>query len=85
MAAAKAVWKKVRGIRYLVQDKPAGTMLDEAFIASLKLLGRRGLVFDLGVDQHRRGRAQLDEAVDMIDRAHEGVPDDDKVVFIISA
>lgn len=77
-------WEKVRGFRYLLQDKPAGTMLRDEFIGSLKLLGRRGFVFDLGVDQHRRGRAQLEEVVEMIDRAHDGVPEDEKVVFIIS-
>lgn len=77
-------WPQVRGFRYLLQDKPNGTMLQDDFIESLKLLGRKGLVFDLGVDQHRRGRGQLEEVVEMIDRAHEGVPDDEKVVFIIS-
>ncbi|KAI1820415.1 amidohydrolase [Xylaria intraflava] len=77
-------WPKVRGFRYLLQDKPNGTMLQDDFIASLKLLGREGLVFELGVDQHRRGRGQLEEVVEMIDRAHEGVPDDEKVVFIIN-
>ncbi|KAI1336100.1 amidohydrolase [Xylariaceae sp. FL0016] len=77
-------WSKVRGFRYLLQDKPNGTMLEDKFIDSLKLLGRKGLVFDLGVDQHNRGRTQLEEVVEMIDRAHEGVPEDEKVVFIIN-
>ncbi|KAI0514594.1 amidohydrolase [Xylaria bambusicola] len=77
-------WPKVRGFRYLLQDKPNGTMLQEEFIESLKLLGREGFVFELGVDQHRRGRGQLEEVVEMIDRAHEGVPEDEKVVFIIN-
>ncbi|KAI1270733.1 amidohydrolase [Xylariaceae sp. FL1019] len=77
-------WEKVRGFRYLLQDKPAGTMLQDDFIESLKLLGRMKLVFEVGVDQHRRGRAQLEELVDMIDRAHDGVPEHEKVVFIIN-
>ncbi|KAI0870245.1 amidohydrolase [Hypoxylon argillaceum] len=77
-------WSKVRGFRYLLQDKPNGTMLQDDFIDSLKLLGRRGFVFELGVDQHRRGRGQLEEVVEMIDRAHEGVPEDEKVTFIIN-
>ncbi|KAI3322508.1 amidohydrolase [Xylariaceae sp. AK1471] len=77
-------WPKVKGFRYLLQDKPSGTMLQDDFIESLKLLGRKGFVFDLGVDQHRRGRAQLEEVVEMIDRAHDGVPEDEKVVFIIN-
>ncbi|KAI1303250.1 amidohydrolase [Xylaria venustula] len=83
-AEAGESWPKVRGFRYLLQDKPSGTMLQEDFIESLKLLGRKGLVFDLGVDQHRRGRAQLEEVVEMIDRAHEGVPEEEKVVFILN-
>ncbi|KAI1140504.1 amidohydrolase [Hypoxylon sp. FL0543] len=77
-------WPKVRGFRYLLQDKPNGTMLQDKFIESLKLLGRKGFVFDLGVDQHNRGRAQLEEVVEMIDRAHEGVPEDQKVTIIIN-
>ena len=81
---AGPVWDKVKGVRYLVQDKPNGTMLKDEFIAGLQLLGRKGLVFDLGVDQHKRGRIQLEEAVEMIDRAHEDVEEDDKVVFILS-
>ncbi|KAI0472898.1 amidohydrolase [Xylariaceae sp. FL0804] len=82
--AGEATWARVRGVRYLVQDAPAGTMLADGFVEALRLLGRRGLAFDLGVDQHRRGRAQLEEAVEMIDRAHEGVPEDEKVVVIIN-
>ncbi|CAI0654770.1 unnamed protein product, partial [Colletotrichum noveboracense] len=54
------------------------------FIDSLKLLGRLGYVFDLGVDQHRRGKQQLDEALEIIARAHEGVPEEEKVTFIIN-
>ncbi|KAI1167646.1 amidohydrolase [Nemania serpens] len=77
-------WPKVRGFRYLVQDKPNGTMLQDDFIESLKLLGRKGLVFEVGVDQHRRGRGQLEELVEMIDRAHEDVPEDEKVTFILN-
>jgi L-rhamnono-1,4-lactonase len=82
--AAGDSWPKVRGFRYLLQDKPKGTGLTDDFIESLKLLGRKGLVFDLGIDQHRRGRSQLEEAVEIIERAHEGVQEDEKVVFIIS-
>ncbi|KAJ3567540.1 hypothetical protein NPX13_g6731 [Xylaria arbuscula] len=77
-------WPKIRGFRYLLQDKPNGTMLQQDFIESLRLLGRMGFVFELGVDQHRRGRTQLEEVVEMIDRAHDGVPEDEKVVFIIN-
>ncbi|KAI0024285.1 amidohydrolase [Xylariomycetidae sp. FL0641] len=77
-------WPKVRGFRYLLQDKPNGTMLQDKFIESLRLLGRKGYVFDLGIDQHNRGRTQLEEVVEMIDRAHDGVPEEEKVTFIIN-
>ncbi|KAI0207031.1 hypothetical protein F4808DRAFT_406276 [Astrocystis sublimbata] len=77
-------WEKVRGFRYLLQFQPDRTMLTDEFIESLKLLGRKGLVFEVGVDQHRRGRGQLEELLEMIDRAHEGVPAEEKVVFIIN-
>lgn len=80
----EGVWAKVKGFRYLLQDKPAGTMLEPKFIEGLKLLGRKGFVFDVGVDQHRRGRAQLEEVVAMVERAHDGVPDGEKVTFILS-
>ena len=68
----------------MVQDKPKGTMLGDGFIEGLKWLGRKGYVFDLGVDQHSGGKWQLEEAVEMIQRAHEGVPEAEKVTFIIS-
>jgi L-rhamnono-1,4-lactonase len=82
--AAGHLWPRIKGFRYLLQYKPNGTMLDDGFIDSLKLLGRKGYVFEVGIDQHRRGRLQLEEAVDMIDRAHDGVPEEEKVVFILS-
>ncbi|KAF4838343.1 L-rhamnono-gamma-lactonase [Colletotrichum siamense] len=82
--AGEHVWPKIRGFRYLLQDKPHGTGLTDDFIDSLKLLGRLGYVFDLGVDQHRRGKQQLDEALEIIARAHEGVPEEEKVTFIIN-
>lgn len=82
--AGEETWKRVKGFRYLLQDKKDGTALGDAFIEGLKVLGRRGFVFDVGVDQHRRGRTQLEEAVEMVDRAHEGVPEEEKVVFVLS-
>lgn len=81
---AGQAFAKVKGFRYLVQDKPRGTMLKDDFIAGLKWLGRKGLVFDLGVDQHGGGRWQLDEAVEMIGKAHDGEKEEDKVTIVIS-
>lgn len=82
--AGEETWEKVKGFRYLLQDKPNGTALEDRFIEGLKVVGKKGYVFDLGVDQHRRGRLQLEEAVEMIDRAHEGVEEEEKVVFILN-
>ncbi|KAK0638750.1 hypothetical protein B0T16DRAFT_230453 [Cercophora newfieldiana] len=82
--AGPEAWGKVKGFRYLLQDKPNGTALGDKFIEGLKVLGKKGYVFDLGVDQHRRGRIQLEEAVDMIDLAHDEVEEDEKVVFILN-
>lgn len=80
---AGEAWGKVKGFRYLLQDKPHGTMLTDEFIGSLRLLGKKGFSFDVGIDQHRRGKKQLEEAVEMIERAHSGVPEDEQVTFIL--
>ena len=82
--AGAETWGRVKGFRYLLQDKPDGTAVGEKFVEGLRVLGRRGFVFDVGVDPHRRGKRQLDEAVEMVDRAHEGVAEGEKVVFILS-
>ena len=81
---AEGSFEKIKGFRYLVQDKPRGTMLHHGFIEGLKWLGRKGYTFDLGVDQRRGGRWQLEEAVTMIEAAHEGVAEKDKATIIIS-
>lgn len=73
------VWRKVRGVRYLVQDKPAGVMLQTEFMDGLRWLGQQGLIFDLGVDARQGGLHQLREAVEMMDRLGDASP-----VIIIS-
>ncbi|KAJ6015150.1 amidohydrolase family protein [Penicillium herquei] len=78
------VWRKVRGVRYLVQDKPAGVMLESDFVESLRFLGKEGLVFDLGVDARQGGLHQLREAVEMMDRVYEGVEDGSQVTIVIN-
>jgi len=81
---AEGSFGKIRGFRYLVQDKPKGTMLQDGFIDGLKWLGKKGYVFDVGVNQHSGGKWQLEEAVEMIEKAHKGVDEEEKVTFIIS-
>ncbi len=53
-------------------------------VEGLKWLGRRGLVFDVGVDLHRRGEAHLQECLEMMGRAHDGVVDEERVVFVLN-
>ena len=81
--AGPATWKKVRGFRYLLQDKPVEAGLDPRFIESLKELGRRGYAFDVGIDLHRRGKKQIDVMVEMIEAAHEGVAENERVAFVL--
>jgi L-rhamnono-1,4-lactonase len=81
--ASDAVFHRICGIRYLVQDKPAGTMLRDDFIAGLKWLGKRHWTFDIGLDARQDGVSRLQEALAMIQKAHDGVEDQDRVVFIL--
>ncbi|KAL8688272.1 MAG: hypothetical protein Q9224_004926 [Gallowayella concinna] len=81
---AESTWPLVKGFRYLVQDKPPGTMLSAAFIESLKWMGRSGFAFDLGVDARSAGLWQLSEAVKMIEEAYRGIPENQRVRIVIS-
>lgn len=79
------VRKKLCGVRYLVQDKGRGVMLQPGFIGGLKWLGKQRLVFDLGVDARQGGLWQLREAAEMMGRVYEDVEDErDRVVIVIS-
>ncbi|KAI4105986.1 MAG: hypothetical protein L6R37_002447 [Teloschistes peruensis] len=81
---AGSTWKCVKGFRYLVQDKPRGTMLSDGFVEALRWMGHHNYAFDLGVDTRSGGYWQLDEAVEMISRAHEGLSEDQRVTIVIS-
>lgn len=83
-AAGDQAWKKVKGFRYLLQDKPQGTMVTDEFVEGVQYLGREGYVFEIGVDSHRRGKKQLADTLELISRAHEDVPDSEKTTFVIS-
>ncbi|KKA29818.1 hypothetical protein TD95_000452 [Thielaviopsis punctulata] len=83
-AAGEKTWKLVKGFRFLVQDCELGISTTEGFIESLKVLGKKGYVFEVGVDQHRRGKKQLEEMLAMIEKAHDGENDEDKVTFVIN-
>lgn len=53
-------FEKIKGFRYLLQDKEPGTMLKRDFIDGLKWLGRNDFIFDVGVDQRSGGDWQLE-------------------------
>ncbi|KAJ9644224.1 L-rhamnono-gamma-lactonase [Knufia peltigerae] len=61
----------VKGFRYLLQDKPSGTMLQHHLIEGLQWLGKNDFTFDLGVDARSGGLHQLEEACEMMDRVYE--------------
>ncbi|CAG9978692.1 unnamed protein product [Clonostachys byssicola] len=80
---AGPAWPKVKGFRYLLQDKAPGTALRQDFVESLKLLGRRRFVFELCVDYHHKGKIQLDDTVELIKRAHADVARQDEQVIVV--
>lgn len=73
----------LKGFRFLLQFHPPGFMLDESFIDSLKWMGEEGYVFELTVDCRGKGLWQLEEAVELLKRAHGGVQEDKKVGLIV--
>lgn len=75
----------LKGFRYMLQSHPRGTMLCEPFVDSLRWMGEEGYVFELTVDCRGVGLWQLEESVEMLRRAHEGVPADKKLRVIVGA
>lgn len=62
--------QKVKGVRYLLQDKPPKVMLQPDFIAGLQWLGQQDLSFDLGVDARSAGLFQLEETCTMMEQIY---------------
>ena len=81
--ATGPAWPRVRGVRYLLQDKPCQTATRSDFVDSLKLLGRRGLLFEICIDHHRRGQSQLDDAAALVAQARAGVKEAEQVTIVI--
>ncbi|KIY01912.1 uncharacterized protein Z520_02050 [Fonsecaea multimorphosa CBS 102226] len=79
--AGEDAWPLIKGFRYLVQDKPAGTMMQAKFIQGLQWLGRHGLTFDLGVDARSGGMHQLQEACAMMERVYAGGKDGPRIII----
>lgn len=57
---------RVKGFRYLLQDKPPKTMMQPKFIQSLNWLSENGFVFDLGIDLRSGGLWQVEEFVQLV-------------------
>lgn len=87
--AGPETWKHVKGFRFLLQaileqDKFDALISSDYFITNLRLLGKRGYSFDVGVDQHTGGIWQLESMLLAMTKAHDGVLEDEKVVFILN-
>ncbi|KAK4543922.1 hypothetical protein LTR36_004696 [Oleoguttula mirabilis] len=87
--AGPQVWPRVKGFRFLLQaieDRATFEKLvfSSTFVANLKLLGKRGFSFDVGVDQHSSGIWQLEAMATAMEMAHEGVPETKRVRFVIN-
>ena len=77
--------RMLKGFRYLVQDKPSGTIGEVKFRESMGWVWKRGLVVEIGVDTRSGGLWQLEEAVKAI---QEVVKDSERVggvgAFVVS-
>ncbi|GAB1741077.1 hypothetical protein NU219Hw_g6326t1 [Hortaea werneckii] len=87
--AGPVAWPRIKGFRYLLQAMTEPTTFEKLvfgdhFIANLKLLGKRGLSFDIGVDQRSGGTWQLQAVAKAMEMAHDGVPENEKVTFVIN-
>ena len=58
--------RMLKGFRYLVQDKPSGTICEVKFRESMEWVWKKGLVVEIGVDTRSGGLWQLEEAVKAI-------------------
>ncbi|KAF2765458.1 hypothetical protein EJ03DRAFT_207538 [Teratosphaeria nubilosa] len=88
--AGPIAWPRLKGFRFLLQaiEKQSAfekLVFSDHFIDNLKLLGRRGYSFDIGVDQRSGGSWQLEAIPKMVQLAHDGVEaESEKVVFIVN-
>ncbi len=85
--AGPETWRRVKGFRFLLQsikdeENFRDLVLGHNFISNLKLLGKRGFSFDIGLDQHRAGSFQLEIFIQAMRMAHDDVSSQQQVVFI---
>ena len=87
--AGAKTWARVKGFRFLLQaivDQAQFELLvfSDSFVANMKLLGRKGFAFDIGVDQHSGGVWQLEAIHKAMELAHAGVAEEDKATFVLN-
>jgi L-rhamnono-1,4-lactonase len=87
--AGPQTWKRLKGFRFLLQfisdqNDFEGLVFGSNFQQNLKILGRRGLSFDIGVDQNSGGTWQLEAISKAMELAHDNVPKEDQVTFILN-
>lgn len=87
--AGPETWKRFRGFRFLLQfiqdqNEFEKLVFGDAFIENLRLLGREGFSFDVGVDQHSGGTWQLEAVNKAMAKAHQGVPENEKVILVLN-
>lgn len=93
--AGEQTWLRIKGFRYLLQFISEKEVFEnvvvrnENLIENLEILGQRGLVFDVGVDQRSGGIWQLEGMVRVMQKVwargeEKGVPVEERVVFVIN-
>lgn len=88
--AGPETWTRIKGFRFLLQaisDQAQfeSLVFSKDFIDNLKILGRRGFSFDVGVDQHSGGIWQLEAMAKAMHLAHQNVTgEEEKVVFVLN-
>ena len=64
----------LKGFRQLLQDKPRGAMLTDEFVEGLKWIGKKGLIFEVGVDTRGTGLWQLEELIVLLKKLGDEAP-----------
>ena len=87
--AGPETWSRVKGFRFLLQvfrEKGEFKALTDSkeFVDVLRDGFGGRWTFDVGVDERQGGVWQMEETVDIVRRVHEGLPKEDKVVFVLS-
>ncbi|KAI5359102.1 Putative metal-dependent hydrolase [Septoria linicola] len=87
--AGPQTWQRIKGFRFLLQaihdqEQFQKLVWSDDFINNLKLLGKRGFAFDVGVDQTSGGVWQLQAIAIAMEKAHRDVPEGEKVVFVLN-